>query len=110
MPCPANAVTISARVSGPCFVMGQAAASAAHLALAGNSALADIPVEALQGLLEKNGAYLSMAALNAIDRLGDRAAAARDAIGALPKSAPGVIPTMRENVPNLLQHVDANFH
>ncbi len=27
-------------------------------ALAGNSALAEIPVEALQGLLEKNGAYL----------------------------------------------------
>jgi hypothetical protein len=38
--------------------MGQAAASAAHLALAGNSALAEIPVEALQRLLEKNGAYL----------------------------------------------------
>jgi hypothetical protein len=48
----------AARVSGPCFVMGQAAASAAHLALSGNSALADIPVEALQALLEKNGAYL----------------------------------------------------
>jgi hypothetical protein len=48
----------AARVSGPCFVMGQAAASAAHLALAGNSTLADIPAEALQALLEKNGAYL----------------------------------------------------
>jgi hypothetical protein len=48
----------AARVSGPCFVMGQAAASAAHLALAGNSTLAEIPVEALQALLEKNGAYL----------------------------------------------------
>jgi arylsulfatase A-like enzyme len=60
--------------------------------------------------VEKNGVYVAMAALNAIDRLGDKAAAARDAIGALPKSAPGVIPTMRENVPNLLQHVDANFH
>ncbi len=48
----------AARVSGPCFVMGQAAASAAHLALAGNSALAEISVEALQALLEKNGAYL----------------------------------------------------
>jgi hypothetical protein len=48
----------AARVSGPCFVMGQAAASAAHLALSGNSALAEIPVEALQALLEKSGAYL----------------------------------------------------
>jgi hypothetical protein len=38
--------------------MGQAAGSAAHLALAGNSALAEISVEALQGLLEKDGAYL----------------------------------------------------
>ena len=48
----------AARVSGGCFVMGQAAGSAAHLALAGNSALAEIPVEALQGLLEKDGVYL----------------------------------------------------
>jgi hypothetical protein len=48
----------AARVSGPCFVMGQAAASAAHLALAGNSELSEISVEALQDLLEKNGAYL----------------------------------------------------
>jgi hypothetical protein len=48
----------AARVSGGCFVMGQAAGSAAHLALAGNSALAEISVEALQGLLEKDGAYL----------------------------------------------------
>jgi hypothetical protein len=48
----------AARVSGACFVMGQAAASAAHLALGGNSRLSEIPVEALQGLLEKNGAYL----------------------------------------------------
>jgi hypothetical protein len=48
----------AARVSGGCFVMGQAAGSAAHLALSGNSALAEIPVEALQGLLEKDGAYL----------------------------------------------------
>ena len=48
----------AARVSGACFVMGQAAASAAHLALAGNSELPEISVAALQGLLEKNGAYL----------------------------------------------------
>jgi hypothetical protein len=48
----------AARVSGGCFVMGQACGSAAHLALAGNSALAQISVEALQRLLEENGAYL----------------------------------------------------
>jgi FAD-dependent oxidoreductase family protein len=48
----------AARVSGGCFVMGQAAGSAAHLALSGNSSLAEIPVEVLQQLLEKSGAYL----------------------------------------------------
>jgi hypothetical protein len=48
----------AARVSGACFVMGQAAASAAHLALGGNSPPPEISVEALQALLEKNGAYL----------------------------------------------------
>jgi len=48
----------AARVSGGCFVMGQAAGAAAHLALGRNSTLDQIPVEALQGLLEKDGAYL----------------------------------------------------
>jgi len=48
----------AARVSGACFVMGQAAGSAAHLALAGNVELADIPNEMLQNLLEQDGAYL----------------------------------------------------
>jgi hypothetical protein len=48
----------AARVSGACFAMGQAAGSAAHLALAGNGEPAQISVEELQGLLEKNGAYL----------------------------------------------------
>ena len=48
----------AARVSGACFAMGEAAGTAAHLALAGNSGLSEISVEALQGLLEKNGAYL----------------------------------------------------
>ena len=33
----------AARVSGGCFVMGQAAGTAAHLSLAGNAASADIP-------------------------------------------------------------------
>jgi hypothetical protein len=48
----------AARVSGACFVMGQAAGSAAHLALAGSGEPAQISVEALQGLLEKDGVYL----------------------------------------------------
>jgi hypothetical protein len=50
----------AARVSGACFVMGQAAGSAAHLALTGNSPLAEISVEALQRLLEEGGAYLGL--------------------------------------------------
>jgi hypothetical protein len=38
--------------------MGQAAGTAAHLALAGNSELAEISVEAIQKMLEQDGAYL----------------------------------------------------
>lgn len=48
----------AARVSGGCFVMGQAAGTAAHLSLAGNCASADIPVERLQNTLESDGVYL----------------------------------------------------
>jgi len=48
----------AARVSGACFVMGQAAGSAAHLALAGNVELVDIPPERLQTVLENDGVYL----------------------------------------------------
>ena len=48
----------AARVSGGCFVMGEAAGTAAHLSLAGNAAPADIDVDALQSLLERNGVYL----------------------------------------------------
>jgi len=48
----------AARVSGPCFVMGQAAGTAAHLSLAGNADVADIAVNALQTTLQDDGAYL----------------------------------------------------
>jgi len=48
----------AARVSGGCFVMGEAAGAAAHLALAGNTTVAQIDVAELQGLLEDQGAYL----------------------------------------------------
>jgi len=48
----------AARVSGGCFVMGEAAGAAAHLALAGNTTVAKIDVAELQGLLEAQGAYL----------------------------------------------------
>jgi hypothetical protein len=48
----------AARVSGACFVMGQAAGTAAHLSLAAACACADIAVEKLQERLERDGAYL----------------------------------------------------
>jgi hypothetical protein len=48
----------SGRVTGPCFVMGQAAGSAADLALAGNVRAADVDIPALQRRLEADGAYL----------------------------------------------------
>ena len=47
----------AARVSGPCFVMGQAAGTAAHLSLAGNCRLADISSRRCKRRL-KDGAYL----------------------------------------------------
>lgn len=48
----------AARVSGACFVMGEAAATAAHLALAANGNPADIDVMQLQTRLERNGVFL----------------------------------------------------
>jgi hypothetical protein len=48
----------AARVSGGCFVMGEAAGCAAHLSLAGNGAAGDIDIAALQRLLERGGAWL----------------------------------------------------
>jgi len=45
-------------VSGGCFVMGEAAGAAAHLALAGHTTVAKVDVAELQGLLEAQGAYL----------------------------------------------------
>jgi hypothetical protein len=52
----------AARVSGPCFVMGQAAGTAAHLALQSGKAPRQLDVQALQQHLERNGAYLGGAA------------------------------------------------
>jgi hypothetical protein len=51
----------AARVSGACFVMGEAAGAAAHLSLAGNGACADIAVEKLQQTLERGGVFLGRA-------------------------------------------------
>jgi hypothetical protein len=48
----------AARVSGACFVMGEAAATAAHLALASEVDPADIDVTKLQQTLQHNGVFL----------------------------------------------------
>jgi len=48
----------AARVSGPCFVMGQAAGTAAALAIDGGTSPRELKVDALQRALESDGAYL----------------------------------------------------
>ena len=48
----------AARVSGACFVMGQAAATGAHLALSRGVAASAIDSAELQAVLERDGAYL----------------------------------------------------
>lgn len=48
----------SGRVTGPCFVMGQAAGTAADLALTGTGRAVDVDVPTLQRRLEADGAYL----------------------------------------------------
>ncbi|OFW17787.1 MAG: hypothetical protein A3H97_15700 [Acidobacteria bacterium RIFCSPLOWO2_02_FULL_65_29] len=50
----------SARVSGPCFVMGQAAGTAADLAMRAGVTPAKVDVPALQQRLLADGAYLGM--------------------------------------------------
>src|SRR5438105_1738018 len=51
----------AARVSGPCFVMGQAAGTAAHLALQSGKTPRKLDVKLLQERLEGDGAYLGFA-------------------------------------------------
>ncbi|WP_230951606.1 FAD-dependent oxidoreductase [Burkholderia diffusa] len=48
----------AARVTGACFVMGEAAGTAAALSLSTGSSLRSIEVKSLQDALERNGAYL----------------------------------------------------
>jgi hypothetical protein len=48
----------AARVSGGCFVMGEAAGTAAALALGGNTIPRDIAIEKLQQQLQQQGAFI----------------------------------------------------
>jgi hypothetical protein len=53
----------SARVTGPCFVMGQAAGTAADLALRDGITPREVDVRALQARLEADGVFLGTGAL-----------------------------------------------
>jgi FAD dependent oxidoreductase len=48
----------AARVSGACFAMGEAAGTAAALALSGNTIPRDVAVERLQAQLKRDGAFI----------------------------------------------------
>jgi hypothetical protein len=48
----------SARVTGPCFAMGQAAGTAADLALSAGTPLRQVDVAELQRRLDRDGAFL----------------------------------------------------
>jgi len=62
----------SARVTGPCFVMGQAAGTAADLALSAGVAVGDVDVAELQRRLTADGAYLGtdLPADNSLEAVG----------------------------------------
>jgi arylsulfatase A-like enzyme len=57
--------------------------------------------------VRNHGAYAAIAALNAIDALGPRAAAARGAVRALPRTDPASPDRANEYVPRLIQTISA---
>ncbi|NEA28899.1 FAD-dependent oxidoreductase [Actinomadura bangladeshensis] len=50
----------AARVAGPCFAMGQAAGTAAHLALKAGGGVGEVDVPELRSILEDEGACLTL--------------------------------------------------
>lgn len=66
--------------------------------------------EALRVLLElapadRNGVYVSIAALNAIDELGEKAAPVRAEVARLPREDPNAHERMRSYIPRLIEHI-----
>ncbi len=59
--------------------------------------------------IDKNGVYLSMMSLNAIDAMGERAKSAKDIIAAFPQQAPSTAGRMRGYVPRLLEKINTNL-
>jgi uncharacterized sulfatase len=55
--------------------------------------------------LSKHGLYVSVSALNALDRVGPKAASVRAAIEALPTTDPSVSPRMKDYNKNLVKHI-----
>ena len=53
---------------------------------------------------DKNGVYVSMEALNAIDALGGKAASLLDTLKAMPQRDPSAVNRSSEYVPRLLEH------
>jgi uncharacterized sulfatase len=59
--------------------------------------------------VKRNGVYVSVAALNALDALDRRALPVKDRIAALPESHPSVIDKMKEYVPQLKKAILADL-
>ena len=59
--------------------------------------------------LDKNGIYVSMTALNAIDAMDERAASAKAAVAALPREHSSVNPRLGAYVPNLIKKILADL-
>jgi uncharacterized sulfatase len=68
-----------------------------------------LPVLADLARLDKHGVYVSLAALNALDHLGPRAAPVREAVAALPRTDPAVPARMQDNPRRLIEHILANL-
>ncbi|MFQ5928264.1 MAG: sulfatase-like hydrolase/transferase [Acidobacteriota bacterium] len=68
-----------------------------------------LPVLMELAALDKNGIYVSMLALNALDALNHKAASAAQAIKQLPTSEPSVNRRMRNYVPRLIQKILADL-
>ena len=68
-----------------------------------------LPVLMELAALDKNGIYVSMLALNALDALHHKAASAAQAIKQLPTSDPSVNRRMRNYVPRLIQKILADL-
>jgi len=55
--------------------------------------------------IDKNGVFVSIAAFNAIDYLGDKADPIKPAIKTMPRQAPGTDSRMTSYVPRLMEHI-----